>query len=221
MSRFGTIADSEPRVVYCRLRGAAYFRYSIQQDGPFELHINQHLFALPPQHRRHLYPFTTSRRVPVTCTPRTVIPPLSRHGPRRAVAHNTLIGAALVYVPIRPLLYPSHRQPWESLGVQDSKCNILMYSSESLIHRNPQEFNREATPAYFNRFRTYAARVIAMEDESLSALRNPKVHTGVWDQLEQHFRRVPFLSCGQSSTATVPVDIQFLSQLALFWRSSN
>lgn len=61
-----------------------------------------------------------------------------------------------------------------------------MYSSELLIFRNPQEFNREARPADFDRFRTYAARVTRMEDQRLRALGDPKVHTGVWDQLEQH-----------------------------------
>lgn len=62
-----------------------------------------------------------------------------------------------------------------------------MYSSETLILRNPQEFKREARPADFDRFRTYAARVIEMEDQRMRMLGlDPKVHTGVWDQLEQH-----------------------------------
>lgn len=61
-----------------------------------------------------------------------------------------------------------------------------MYSSELLILRNPQEFNREARPADFDRFRTYAARVTRMEDQRLRALGDSKVHTGVWNQLEQY-----------------------------------
>ncbi|OJT14762.1 hypothetical protein TRAPUB_8673 [Trametes pubescens] len=51
------------------------------------------------------------------------------------------------------------------------------------------ELTRKAVPADFNRFRAYAARVVAMEDLTRSMdefFGYPKVATGVWDQLGQH-----------------------------------